>query len=236
MTHNEANDRLLTVEVVPQSYGTALADSPHWRINSICMHTCIHTITWSQIIHPEKRSTGMRHRVFIFIYIYIYNIMYTDTQTDEPRALSFSQVRFPESRVPDSAMPNTPQHHFRCKRNNAKTPPCMSQSVMILESQTFWDVTSHILFSYVSRVSNRYTYRSVKFRCKLTTRREERKFHKMRGMRAGQATRISVRVHACDLHALALVNAVVSSSCLDIVLWVPVAVKDNHLPYTHTYA
>ena len=53
----------------------------------------------------------------------------------------------------------------------------------------------------------------------------------MRGMRAGQATRISVRVHACDLHALALVNAVVSSSCLDIVLWVPVAVKDNHLPH-----
>ena len=64
-------------------------------------------------------------RIFVVVIIII------DTQTDEPRALSFSQVRFPESRVPDPAMPNTQDHHFQCIQNNAKTlhPPSLYESV-----------------------------------------------------------------------------------------------------------
>ena len=50
----------------------------------------------------------------------------------------------------------------------------------------------------------------------------------------GQEARVRARGEGY-LYALILSNAVTSSRCLDIVLWVPIAVKNNHLHTTHEH-
>ena len=145
--------------------------SPTHRIGELTPSACIHAYIQSHgvklyILKNGPPGCGIEY-LYLFIFTYIILCTQTRKQTNLVRfhfVLSVSQNRVFQTQLCPTHKTIT-SSAYKTTQRPCTPPPCMSQSVMIPGSQTFWDATSNILLSYVSRVSNRYTCRSVEFGC-----------------------------------------------------------------------